>query len=417
MESNTLFESPTNAPGETSKMASRFLLARESSVDDEADGPGLAMDLLADAVDCRTTDIHIDPCGDYYRIRFRIDGLLANVVAGEVAEGRRLINQFRVLSKVDPSQVDQTESRWSGEVNQRSLSIRCTAVSTILGDKLCVRLLGGEIPKPKLSALVTREEDLSEIQKWLDSPNGMVVVVGPTGSGKSTLMYGMAEELSSSATSVITLEDPVERDSSEMTQLRIGSGTSDLDLADAVQVSLRLDPDYLVLGEIRGENTAKASIRSTQSGRPLMTSMHGEDLASVINNFRTWNVDDREIAATLRLVVATRLVRRLCDQCKTTRALSDADRAWLSDRVDDNLNESVHPVGCNACNETGYRSRLGVHRIWRLTSEDLGQIREGVAAEAIAPRDNEFVSVGVQAVREGQTTVAELRRVAMPHPA
>lgn len=218
------------------------------------------------------------------------------MLAGEAVEGQRLVNQFRVLSRVDPSQVDQTESRWSGDVDGQSLSVRCTFVSTVLGDKLCIRLLGSVLVDASLPSLVTREKDLLAVRSWLDSPTGMMVVAGPTGSGKSTLMYSVAEELSTPQSSVVTLEDPVERQSTNMTQLKIGSTASDMELANAVKVSLRLDPDYL-------------------------------------------------------------------------------------------------------------------------TPTDLQRIREGVAAEEIVPNSDEFISVGVQAVREGITSMAEMRRIALPyHP-
>ncbi|TWU01406.1 putative type II secretion system protein E [Neorhodopirellula pilleata] len=262
----------------------------------------------------------------------------------------------------------------------------------------------------EMLGLTTSHRD--DIQEWLVRRDGILVVAGPTGSGKTTLLYTLAKMLDTPEQSIVTLEDPVEKRFATMTQIEIDSENG-LKFADAMVASLRLDPDYLLIGETRDEATANASVAAANSGRTLLTSMHCNDAVGVVTNYRFWDVSDLEIATSLRFVISSRLVRKLCDHCKTEKPLDSSDAAWLENR-EINLSKSMGSVGCSHCHHTGYRGRIGIHDLWRINAETSKAIRAGIDVSELRPSGNRtLLQQGIDRVREGITTVEELRRAGL----
>lgn len=412
--STTLKSSSSEIPQARSDLAREFLKVREQDHDDDNVGPALAFALLHDAIEHHASDIHLDPAGDYYRVRLRIDGGLVNVAAGDSEEGQRLINQFRVLCQVDPNEVNFAEGRWSGEVDGKAIDLRLSFVPTVHGDKMVVRVLPQDRPELTLGTLIIDDEQCEIIRDSLAARAGMVVVAGPTGSGKTTLLFSMAKELYRPDCSIVTLEDPVEMRFAEMTQIDVGSPASAMTIADGVQLSLRLDPDYLLIGETRDAMTARAAVAAANAGRTLMTSMHTEDAGGVISNLRYWGLEDREIANAVRMVIATRLVRRLCVRCKRKGSLSDVDRRWLESQCQPLPEVSYHAVGCSECFDTGFRGRISLQHVWKLSPEQSQQIRDGKQVNEITSQEQTLMESAMMPVETGETSVSEIRNAGLP---
>ncbi|SRR6056297_997890 len=376
----------------------------------EADaGPALALALVADAVHAQASDIHIDPATDHYRVRFRIDGKLINTFDGEPTEGHRLVNQFRVLSRIDPAEIGATEGHWTGEVDDQLLDLRTTFVPTVLGDKMSARILGTHLASMDLYEVGLDAPATAALDQWLASPNGMIVVAGPTGSGKTTLLYAIARRLATPDASVVTLEDPVEHPIDSMTQIDIGQPLG-LGFEQALKTALRLDPDYLMVGETRDKATAEASLQAVNCGHALLTSTHSENAVGVVDRFRNWDIDDRELAAALRFVIATRLVRRLCPACSTTQAPDEVDRRWLEAQNATIPTTIPQAVGCEVCHGIGYAGQLPLFDCWRIDEEAAARIASGTATGKLREAaKHPIASTGITAAEKGWTTIRELR--------
>lgn len=381
----------------------------------ESGVPSLALAVLADAIECRATDIHVDPDSRSYRLRFRIDGVLHTVATGEPDEGQRLINQFRVMSRVDPTETPIAEGRWTSEVKDRPIDVRTTFISTIAGDKMAARVLNHQDNEFQLSDLGLSQSQYQQVMDWLATHVGMTVVAGPTGSGKTALLYALVRQLNSPQANVMTLEDPVEVRIPHVTQIEVDEEKG-LDFAAGVKSILRLDPDFVAIGETRDQATAEAAVTAANSGCGLLTSMHGDEPASVVTNLRYWELADAEIAAALRLVISGRLVRKLCDECSTHGNLSETDRRWLESHRREASQESPQPVGCKRCDQSGYVGRVGIYSVWYVNSEQTRKIRDGVDAAELSDPSQSLIEVGLQKVRDGVTTIAELRRAGLPRP-
>lgn len=397
-------------------IAKQFAEARRIDEDRVDSGPILALSLLGDAMSANATDIHLDPSENAYRVRFRIDGILHDALYIDEAEGQRVVNQFRVLSRIDPTESNLAEGRWTGVVDTDAaavdLDVRTTFIKTISGDKMAARLMATSDEDFDLETLGLTKPQREDVRDWLVQRNGILVVAGPTGSGKTTLLYTLAKMLDTPEQSVVALEDPVEKRFATMTQIEVGSDNG-MNFADGIVASMRLDPDYLLIGETRDDATATASVAAANSGRTLLTSMHCNDAVGAVTNYRFWGVSHLEIATSLRFVISSRLVRKLCDHCKKEEPLSRSDTAWLQSREID-LTKAMAAVGCSQCYHTGYQGRIGIHDLWRIESETSKAIRDGVdTSELRVAGSGVLMRQGLNRVGEGATTVEELRRAGL----
>lgn len=372
--------------------------------------------LMADAAEARASDVHIDPIEDGYRLRYRIDGAIAEITELSAEQGLKIVNQFRALARLDPTRALYPESgRFSYTLDEQMLDLRVTEAPCIAGDKLSIRLLAPDRVLEDIGDLGLDEEGASYLAEWLETVGGMMLTVGPTGSGKTTTLYALLHRLKMTDAQVITLEQPVEYEISGINQIPINVAQG-LDFATGAKGMLRLDPDYLVIGELRDEASAEAAINAAAGGRATMASLHARDAVDTVTVLRNYGLDDFEIASNLDLVVAQRLVRRLCPDCSGERAPSERTRAWM-ESLDLEVPDAVHyPEGCNACGGVGYRGRIGIFEIWRPTEDDYRRIvkHEHVHAlrAALAERDHSFLlDDGMRKVREGLISIDDLRKL------
>ncbi|HKL53075.1 MAG TPA: ATPase, T2SS/T4P/T4SS family [Wenzhouxiangellaceae bacterium] len=406
------------------RFASRLKQLLESDDDeakdkknDEQDEESLEAEaLMIDAAEARASDVHIDPLGDGYRLRYRIDGAIVDVTDLSEEQGLKVVNQFRALARLDPIRALYPESgRFSYTLDDQVLDLRVTEAPCIAGDKLSIRLLASDRVLEDIQDLGLNEKGASYLADWLETVGGLMLTAGPTGSGKTTTLYALLHRLKMTDAEVITLEQPVEYEIPGINQIPVNIKQG-LDFATGAKGMLRLDPDYLVIGELRDEASAEAAINAAAGGRATMASLHARDAIDTVTVLRNYGLDDFEIASNLDLVVAQRLVRRLCPDCSVEREPGERARAWM-DSLELDVPESVHAAeGCDACGGVGYRGRIGIFEIWRPTEDDYGRIvkHEHVHAlrAGLAERGHSFLlDDGMRKVGQGLISVDDLRKL------
>jgi general secretion pathway protein E len=385
----------------------------------------LADALLRDAVRARASDVHLDPQTRDVALRFRIDGAMVDVSALEREPARRILNQFKTLTKLDPvSLFAPEESRFTYTLDGEDVDLRVAFAPCVAGEKMTIRLLDTRQLRHDIRELGLPNSMLGHVERWLNNVAGMFLVTGPTGSGKTTTLYALLHELRLLERSIITLEDPVEYQVDGITQLQVDD-EHDLTFRNGLKAMLRLDPDFLLLGEIRDVASARAAAAAASTGHVLLSTLHSHDPVSAITTLRNWGLEDYEITASLQVVVAQRLVRRLCPACRREAAPDPRERSWLR-AIGEAVPESVwHAVGCDECRGLGYKGRVGVFEVWRLQDEDLELIAEHtterILRQRLRDRDHEtLLGDGLSKARAGETTLCELmgsrlvRRCAKP---
>jgi general secretion pathway protein E len=371
--------------------------------------------LLTDAVNARATDLHLDPFPDQYRVRLRIDGMMLDAMEVSYAQGRRLVNQFKAMATLDPiPSVRCNEGSFVYSLDETDLDLRVTAIPCVSGDKLAIRVLSPPEAVQDIQELGIPSEGVEWIRRWMDATGGMFLVAGPTGSGKTTTLYALLHELKLSDSHVITLEDPVEYEIPGINQIQVDP-MHDLTFANGTQAMLRLDPDYVLIGEIRDVPSAQAGISVATSGRSLMGTLHSRDAVGTITALRNLGLDDYEIASNLGLVAAQRLVRKLCPECRTKGKPDNIEKQWLRECGREVPDETWVPVGCPACNNLGFRGRIGVFEVWQLTEDDYARILrhedELSLRHSLIERDQPLMlDDGLAKVEQGFTTLRELLR-------
>ncbi|GHE19852.1 GspE/PulE family protein [Halomonas urumqiensis] len=395
----------------------------------EADEELEAHALIDDALQARATDIHLDPNQDGLRIRLRIDGRVIEALLVDVAIGSRLVNQFKVLARLNPVPslvVAEGSFSWpppdepdlqdspSGDAQEETF-LRVTSVGCVGGEKLAIRFLSPPATFQDTLSLGLGEQGARGIRRWMDATGGMLLVAGPTGAGKTTTLYTLLNQLRLTDSHVITLEDPVEYEIPGINQIQVDEQNG-LDFANGTRTMLRLDPDYVLIGEIRAPESARAALNVAGSGRSLMGTLHSRDAVGVVSSLRHLGLGDAEISANLGLVVAQRLVRRLCEHCRELQALPGQDAQWL-EAIDIDLPRSTwEPVGCDHCDGLGYRGRVGVFEIWQPIPDDhariLNHADEAQLRRALIERGETLMFAdGLAKAAEGVTSLREVLRM------
>lgn len=375
--------------------------------------------LIEDALRARASDIHLDPCRDQWWVRLRIDGRVIDALALEWGEGAALVNQFKVLAGLDPmpSRVASEGSlSWSaeGEADQE-VFLRVTAVNCVAGEKLAIRFLAPPRAFHDPLALGVGEQGARGIRRWMDATGGMLLVAGPTGAGKTTTLYTLLHQLRLGDSHVVTLEDPVEYAISGINQIQVDVDNG-LDFATGTRSLLRLDPDYVLIGEIRDPGSAAAAVNVAGSGRSLMGTLHSRDAVGAVSALRQLGLVGAEISACLGLVIAQRLVRRLCEHCREKHPTEPQEVEWLEAVGLSAPHEAWVPVGCEHCDGLGYRERTGVFEIWQPTPQDhallLKHADDAVLRRALLERgETLMLADGLAKAAAGITSLREVFRM------
>ena len=306
------------------------------------------------------------------------------------------------------------EGGFSYSLDEVDLDLRVTAVPCVSGDKLAIRMLSPPEGVQEIRELGIPGHGVEWIGRWMDATGGMFLVAGPTGSGKTTTLYALLHELKLGDSHVITLEDPVEYEIPGINQIQVNP-VHDLTFATGTPAMLRLDPDYVLIGEIRDEPSAQAAVSVATSGRALMGTLHSRDAVGTITALRNLGLDDYEIASNLGLVAAQRLVRKLCPECRTKRPPDEVERQWLRDCGRKIPEQTWAAQGCPSCDNLGFRGRTGIFEVWQPGEEDYAMIlrheNEHALRHALIARGEPLMlDDGIAKVEEGITTLRELLR-------
>jgi type II secretory ATPase GspE/PulE/Tfp pilus assembly ATPase PilB-like protein len=372
--------------------------------------------LVADALAARASDIHLDPEPEQVRVRFRIDGRIRDIVALEESIGRRLQRHLKVEAGLDPADALAPEdARLAVAQDDNSMDIRLSCAPCLAGDKLALRLLSRSPVSLGLAELGLDDADRQAIQHWIDDINGMFLVAGPVGSGKTTTLYSMLSELDLDEGNLVTVEDPVEYQLARVNQMQIDPQRG-VSMDQAVRAVLRLDPDFVLLGEMRDADSTRAAVEAAGTGRVVFSTMHSRNASGVLTTLRGYGVPDHEIAASLGFVMAQRLVRRLCPDCRSEGQPGVAEQRWLEAAGHEAPAVAWQAGGCEKCSGIGYRGRIGIFECLPVDAEVYQAIMSGTDELGLRRqlRKRGFRSLvddGIDKAREGETDFAELRRM------
>ncbi len=374
--------------------------------------------MLLDAFNMRASDLHFEPYEHQYRVRFRIDGELREIASPPIAIKDKLASRIKVISRLDISEkrVPQ-DGRMKLKVGpNRVIDFRISTLPTLFGEKIVIRILDPDSAKMGIDALGYEPEEKQRLLHAIGRPYGMILVTGPTGSGKTVSLYTCLNLLNKPGVNIATAEDPSEINLPGVNQVNVNEKAG-LNFATALKAFLRQDPDIIMVGEIRDLETADISIKAAQTGHLVLSTLHTNDAPTTLTRMRNMGIAPFNIASSVILITAQRLARRLCPQCKQPadiphQALLDAgydaeeiDGSWITYKA----------VGCKACNN-GYKGRVGIYQVMPI-SEEIQHIilRDGSALEIAAQAKREGVrslrESGLHKARQGLTSLEEVLAV------
>ena len=371
--------------------------------------------MLLDACSQRASDIHFEPYEQQYRVRLRIDGELREVAAPPIAIKDKLASRIKVLSRLDIAEkrVPQ-DGRMKLKVSpERVIDFRVSTLPTLFGEKIVIRILDPAAARLGVDALGYEPDEKARLLEAIHRPHGMILVTGPTGSGKTVTLYTCLNILNQPGVNISTAEDPSEINLPGVNQVNVNEKAG-LNFATALRAFLRQDPDIIMVGESRDLEPADIAIKAAQTGHLVLSTLHTNDAPTTLTRLRNMGIPPFNIASSVHLIVAQRLARRLCPQCKAPAEIPRATllEAGFTPQDLDGSWQAMRPVGCPACN-AGYKGRVGIYQLMPL-SEEIQRIilREGDALEIA--RECERVGIrslrqsGLRKVRQGITSLEEV---------
>lgn len=373
--------------------------------------------LIAQAVQDRASDIHIEPGSKALRVRFRIDGVLHEMQKADKTIQAGVLSRLKIMADMDIAEKRKPQDgRMSVNHSGKKIDIRVAALPTVWGEKIIMRILDHSTDKRALTSMGMSEENLTILRDALAQSHGMILVTGPTGSGKSTTLYTALDEISTEQVNVITVEDPVEKKIDGVNQVQINNKAG-MSFPAALRSILRSDPDIVMIGEIRDQETATIAVEASLTGHLVLSTLHTNGAPESMTRLVEMGVEPYLVGTSVTAVVAQRLARKLCVKCK---AIIEPDANLLA-KVDFPLTPNQKPViygpiGCSECSETGYRGRVPVVEIMKVTEEIERLIMDGSSASIIRKHAelHGFKSLredGFRRVLLGETTIDEVMRV------
>lgn len=361
----------------------------------------LVNSIVEQAVRQRASDIHVEAEQDRVRVRCRVDGVLYSTATYSQRLLAAIVARIKIISGLDISEKRKPQDgRFSYTVDRRDYDIRVSTLPTVYGEKCVLRLNQKQALSRNKSTLGLFPEDMEKFDRILGRPNGIVLVTGPTGSGKSTTLYTALSELNSDMVNIITVEDPVEANIEGINQVQVNV-KAELTFANALRSILRQDPDIIMIGEIRDGETASIAVQASITGHLVVSTLHTNDTASSVTRLLDMGVESYLIADSTAGIIAQRLLRRLCPNCKRQRPLQEHEADYLGLSAKERAQQMIfEPVGCQRCNGTGYYGRIGVYEIMEITP----QLRSMIARRAHTDTLREA------AIEEGMMTLKQSAR-------
>ncbi len=374
----------------------------------------LVNNLVQQAYVRQVSDIHIEPFENDVLVRMRIDGDLVEVMRLAPSALNSVISRIKILSgmNIAEKRVPQ-DGRFAFSNDEFKVDLRVSTIPTIYGEKCVMRLLntGGE-NLLSFEQLGMTKENIARFEHMLSAPNGIILVTGPTGSGKSTTLYAVLNRLRKPTINITTIEDPVEKQMFGVNQVQVNTKAG-MTFANGLRALLRQDPDVIMIGEIRDYETAEIAVRASITGHLVLSTLHTNDSVATIVRLIDMGVPPYLVSASVNAIIAQRLVKRLCPYCKQKRALTDAEKVMLED---DSINDVFEPVGCPECNHMGYSGRIAIYEIVELDHTIRKMISSGAPVDEIrkvaAANGAEFLADNLrQLVAKGVTSMDEYNRI------
>ena len=385
---------------------------------EEAPVVKLLQSVFDDAAQVRASDIHIEPQEGRLQIRFRIDGVLHLQTEADIKVATPLALRLKLMADLDISEKRlPQDGRFAVKVRSQRIDVRLSTMPTQYGESVVMRLLNQAGNTLRLESIGMPRKMLERFRAIVRRPNGLVLVTGPTGSGKTTTLYSALAELNSVEKKLITVEDPVEYRLQGINQVQVNEKI-ELSFARVLRSALRQDPDIVLVGEMRDQETAQIGLRAAMTGHLVLSTLHTNDAASTPLRLMDMGVPRYMVGGSLQAVLAQRLVRVICESCSTTYAPTPPERSWLRAELGDFAEQAqfFHGKGCSHCNGTGYRGRTGVYELLEMT--------RAVTDAANHPDPAHFLKVAqaemagetlrrhsVQLAVQGRTTIAEAMRI------
>lgn len=361
----------------------------------------------------KASDIHFDPREDSMVIRMRMDGKLRDHTVVPKMYEKNLTTRVKLISKMNitETRVPQ-DGAIKGVVDGKELDMRVSALPTNEGEKIVIRLLDYSQSLDGLSTLGFSQNNLKKIERLLDMPNGIILVTGATGSGKSTTTYSMLSELNKEDVNIITVEDPVEMNIEGINQVHVNTEIG-LTFANALRSILRQDPDIILIGEIRDSETAQIAVRAAITGHLVLSTIHTNDALRTIERLLDMNVERYLLSAALNGIVSQKLVRTLCPKCKKLRKATNYEKHIFKKILNENVDEVYEPVGCDECNH-GFKGRMALHEVLVISDKlrdllsDEDTDKEMLREEIYSNGTTTLLQDSLQKVISGYTTFKEV---------
>lgn len=391
-------------------------LSQEGANEDEAPAIRLVNQILSRGIQMQASDIHIDAHEDKVLVRYRVDGLLSTDRVLQMKQFPSLVARIKIMANLNI-----TESRLpqDGRVRltqgQQTMDMRISILPTVYGEKIVIRLLDLANAVKPIYQLGFNKRYVQTFIELIEKPSGIVLLTGPTGSGKTTTLYSALQHLNQESLNIITIEDPVEYQMEGVNQVQVNPQIH-LTFANGLRAILRQDPNIVMVGEIRDEETAEIAIRAALTGHLVLSTLHTNDAISTIPRLLDMNIEPYLVISALDGAVSQRLVRRICDSCKV-EYIPSAVEQQLFDKRFINIDQLYKGRGCKVCNETGFKGRLSIHEIFVVDNEirellfnnrSMNEVKRAAMKNGMIP----LLDDGLLKVKAGLTTVEEVLRVA-----
>ncbi len=372
--------------------------------------------IMYQAIKDKASDIHFEPFEKEFKIRCRIDGALYEMAPPPKNLALPVISRVKIMSGLNISERRRPQDgRIQLKVGGKPIDLRVSTLPTQYGESVVLRVLDRSVVNLDLDALGIRPENLAKIRDIIQLPNGIFIVTGPTGSGKTTTLYSALKEINKTEDKILTAEDPVEYDLEGIIQLPINEGIG-MTFGRALRAFLRQDPDIIMLGEIRDLESARMAVEASLTGHFVFSTLHTNDAAGTVTRLIDMGVEPFLITSSLQGVVGQRLIRRICPRCKASFVPTDEDLALLGlDRADVGDNKFYYGKGCQNCNNTGYKGRKALTEMFVMHSQLIDLVLQSSPTVVLRDKARELGMItmredGIQAVLNGETTMEEVLR-------
>ncbi len=372
--------------------------------------------IILDAINKGASDIHFDPFDEGIKIRIRIDGQLNDYSIVPLYVKRNMITRIKIVSgmNITESRVPQ-DGAIRTELANKTVDLRVSCLPTNVGEKIVIRIMDYSMSAAGIEALDFSEDNLEKVKKMINLPNGIILVTGATGSGKSTTVYAMLQRLNVEGTNLVTVEDPIEMNIGGINQVQAASEIG-LTFASVLRSILRQDPDVIMIGEIRDDETARIAVRASITGHLVLSTIHTNNSLNTIERLTDMSVERYLLGSSLSGVISQKLSRRLCDKCKRLRPTSDYEKDIFQKVFNKEITEIYEPVGCSECSR-GYRGRIAIHEVLLLNQAIKDAITKGVPKEVLRKLvysnhgTTTMLEDGLSKVLDGKTSFEEILKL------